>query len=276
MNFSRLSTALSYSSTALLVSAIAFSAVACGGATPAGQVPVSESQSLFVTGEGSVKAPSDRMRLSLGVGAKAVELDVAMQDATARVNALHAALLKSGISEQSIQTGHFSIHQIREQGPAPKMAIRTEAPQVEAAVVDESRPMPPGHPAEEWHDMYQVSTNFDVVLDDVNKAGEVIRAAVEAGANQGWGMNFELKDPQIHEDAAREKAVAEARRRAELMAKAAGVKVGQVLSISDVSSGGGGSMPKYAMADMRSANMTVAPGETEVTSTVQVVFAIER
>lgn len=265
-------------STALFVSTLALSAVACGGSTHAGQVPVSESQSLFVTGEGSVEAPSDRLRLSLGVGAKAVDLNAAVKDATERVNALHAALLKSGISEKSIQTGQFSIHQIREQGPAPKSAVRAEGQKMEAAVVEESRPMPPVQPAEEWHDMYQVSSNFNVVLDDVSKAGEVIQAAVAAGADQSWGMNFELKDPQIHEDAAREKAIADARRRAELMAKAAGVKVGRVLSISDVSGGGGGGGPSpyAAMADMRSAKMTVAAGETEVTSTVHVVFAIER
>lgn len=268
----------SRSSAAILFFSFALTTVACGGSSPVAQVPVSESQSLFVTGEASVKAPADRMRLTLGVAAKHVDLDVALQDATKRVNALHESLLKSGIAETSIQTGQFSIHQIRERGPAPgKLKAKPSTPRQEGHS-EEARmmPLPPVEPAEEWHELYQVSTNFVVVLDEVGKAGEVIRAGVAAGADQSWGISFELKEPQVHEDEARKKAIADARRRAELMAKAAGVKVGAVLSISDVSGGGGG-RPVYAqMAEMRSSAMTVAPGETEVSSSVRVVYAIER
>lgn len=230
--------------------------------------------SLAVSGEGEVHARPDLVHLTLGVEVKNENLDLALADATKRVNALRDALLRLGVREADMKTGQLSIGTFREPvtvhvthaAPAPERSAGKAAPAVEPTVVAEER----------WVERYVVSTNFDVKFSKIERTGELVKAAVAAGANQSWGIAFELADPKPLTDEARALAVKDARRRAEQLAEASGVKLGRVLSVNEGAEVPG-PMPMYRMAAkaMESDSIAVQGGETIVRANVSIVYAIE-
>jgi uncharacterized protein YggE len=111
---------------------------------------------------------------------------------------------------------------------------------------------------------------------DVTKLGAVLGAATGAGANNIWGITFEIEDPTKLEAQAREQAVKEARARAEQLASLAGVKLGKVVSVSEL---GAGAAPmqggvQFNMKSARS-DVPVQGGELTVNQDVQVLFSID-
>jgi uncharacterized protein YggE len=109
---------------------------------------------------------------------------------------------------------------------------------------------------------------------DVERAGDVLDAAVEAGANQVWGVEFTVSDEEKWQGQARKEAMADADARARELAELAGLKLGEVLEVSEVI-GGMGITP---MSVVREYGMGggggFAPGELEMGTQVQVVFAV--
>jgi len=116
-----------------------------------------------------------------------------------------------------------------------------------------------------------------VKVRDLATVGEVLDAAVAAGANQIWGVSFTVEDRTAAEADARAKAMADARARAEALAELAEVKVGEVLSISEVITGGVG--PMYYGVAMEAAGMggggSINPGELEYGTSIQVTYALK-
>jgi uncharacterized protein YggE len=114
-----------------------------------------------------------------------------------------------------------------------------------------------------------------VRLDDVAKLGATLDALVTAGANQLNGINFSIADSSALLAQARQQAVADALVKAQTFAKAAGVTLGPILSISE--SDNGGPRPLYMaaapMAALRA--VPVAPGEESVTASVSITWQIQ-
>jgi uncharacterized protein YggE len=124
---------------------------------------------------------------------------------------------------------------------------------------------------------YQASNSVNVRLREIGRAGAVIDALVAAGANQISGPSFGLAEPEAALDEARALAVTRARARAELYAKAAGVRLGRLVSISEAQAPQP-PMPRpmmRAMADVAMAETPVAPGEVGMRASVTVVFSTE-
>ena len=109
---------------------------------------------------------------------------------------------------------------------------------------------------------------------DVTKVASVIDTLVGAGANEIGGINFVVSQASKLLDEARERAVADARRKAEIYAKAAGVTLGAPLSISE--EGAPGPMPFDKMSAGRAAAAPVAQGEETLAVTVSVSWAIKQ
>ena len=82
---------------------------------------------------------------------------------------------------------------------------------------------------------YWVNNSLSITIRQLDTAGQVLQAAIEAGANSISGLTFTLGDPEPVKDSARALAVADARNRADVLADAAGVRVGKVLAIREVS-----------------------------------------
>jgi uncharacterized protein YggE len=113
---------------------------------------------------------------------------------------------------------------------------------------------------------------LEVTVRDVNVAGDVLDGVVEAGANQVYGVTFTVSDDSKWQSEARKNAVADARARAQELAGLTGVELGEVQLVSEVI--GGGPVP-IAYAERAMGGGGIAPGELEMSTQVQVTFAIQ-
>jgi uncharacterized protein YggE len=118
---------------------------------------------------------------------------------------------------------------------------------------------------------YQASNEITLRLDDISRAGIILDAMAGAGANQMNGIGFAIAQPEPLLEKARVEAIADARRRAETYAKAAGVTLGPILSISE-SPDQAGPRPVFRMAMAQA--VPVAPGEQSLHAEVTVVWEI--
>lgn len=225
----------------------------------AGEAPT---RSITVVGRGEVKAKPDIATVNLGVEVTAPTVSEAMTEANARMKTILAAMKALGIAEKDIQTSNFSINFERREPIAPVAAETTSG----------AKPAGTEPPA----GFYRVNNMVQVTIRDLAKVGDVLDAAVEAGANNVWGVSFGLGDTAALEAQAREKAVADARSRAETLAKLNGVTVGDVIAISEVI--GSGPSPLYAEAasfrGLGGGGAPVEPGELTFATQIQTVYGI--
>jgi len=101
----------------------------------------------------------------------------------------------------------------------------------------------------------------------------VLDQQVAQGANSLSGIRFGLNDPAPLLDEARKRAMADARRKAELYAAAAALKVGRVVSVQEA--GAASPRPEMAARAMMSAAVPVAAGEQEIQASVSVTYVLE-
>jgi uncharacterized protein YggE len=200
---------------------------------------------ISATGE-SHRIP-DIATISAGVVTQASSAARALGDNATRMTATIAALRKAGVEARDIQTQSIRL--------SPQYRYENNQPPVLTG--------------------YQASNNVSVRFRDIARAGAVLDALVAAGANQIDGPNFSIDHPEAALDEARTEAVAKARARAELYARAAGLRVGRIVRISE--SGGDGvpvrPMPMMAMAK-RDAT-PIAAGEEALSVTLQVTFELQ-
>jgi uncharacterized protein YggE len=125
---------------------------------------------------------------------------------------------------------------------------------------------------------YQAANSVSVTVRDLAQAGALIDAALAAGATSMDGLDFTVDDPSAAEEQARKQAMADAERRAETIAQSAGVKLGNVIAVTEGDRGG---MPvpfpgPRAMAfKAEAADTPVEAGSQEIVISVSVAFAIE-
>ncbi|WP_336985616.1 SIMPL domain-containing protein [Altererythrobacter aquiaggeris] len=134
---------------------------------------------------------------------------------------------------------------------------------------------------------YQANNIVSVTVRDIDRAGEAVTAASEAGANIMSGPDLRMSDPEAAANTAYGNAFKAAEARAKAYADAAGMEISRVLTIRD----GGGAQgdrylppaarpvsrmpyPEEAMNDAAEASGTVMPGQTTSTVSVQVDFAL--
>jgi uncharacterized protein YggE len=122
---------------------------------------------------------------------------------------------------------------------------------------------------------YRASEQLQIKWHDVNTVGKALDALVQEGGATQVGVGFGLADPKAAQAEARSLAIGDARSRAQAMANAAGVKLGSVLRVSDLTTyGGGPSYKNYAPGAAASADTQVPVGQLDVQVTVEVDFAI--
>ena len=120
---------------------------------------------------------------------------------------------------------------------------------------------------------YEVVNQVHVKVRELPSLGRVLDQQVAQGANSIQGIRFGLRDPAPLLDEARKRAMADARRRADLYASAAGLKVGRVLSVQEA--GTVSPRPDAMGRVMMSAAVPVAAGEQEIQASVTVTYALE-
>jgi uncharacterized protein YggE len=194
------------------------------------QAPVSSTpHQIVITAQGDVELPPDRARVTLGVETEGKTAQEAAQANAALQARILAAVQKVGIPAASIRTSGYNV--------APKQEY-----------IPETRT---------WRvDGYRVTNLVVVLVEPVGKAGEVIDAALDAGANRVAGLSFEIKDATAARETAIERAVERARREAAIAAKAAG---GTVAGLLELSVNSYESMPPRPMMDAMAMRAEVAP-----------------
>jgi hypothetical protein len=202
-----------------------------------------------VSGQGEVKVKPDMATITTGVTSDAPTARAALAKNNAAMSAVLKALQEAGISEDEIQTSNFTVSPIY----GAIQPGQSGTPRVVA---------------------YQVSNQVSARVLDLSRLGVILDALVQAGSNQIGGISFDVKDPAAATNEARKKAVADARARAELYARAADASVGSVIQISEVSNSP--VMPvSYRMAEMSSAAaVPIAAGQSTLSASVTVTFEL--
>ena len=206
-------------------------------------------RTISVSGSASVEVAPDMATLTLGVTRQARSAGDALAAVREISAAIFARLEAAGIAPRDMQTSNLNLRPLYSDRSSPQ----NEPPRIVG---------------------YQASNMVTVRVLKLEDLGGILDQVARDGANTFNGLQFGILDPDPLADQARAAAVRDAMARAALLAGAAGVTLGPVLSISDQS--GGGPMPVMAdMAFARSAEaMPVAAGELSVHASVNMVYAI--
>lgn len=218
-------------------------------AAPVGQAcgPMQGLSRLTVTGEGQSRIAPDLASVQLGVTTQADSAAEAMRQNSDQQGAVIAALREAGLDEADIQTSGLNLSPLMQYGDGV-------APTVTG---------------------YQATNLVSIRVADLARLGEVLDAIVAAGANEIQGISFTREDGAEPLDAARVDAVEDARRKAEVLAGAAGLSLGPVLTLRDLPQNDGGPRPMMRMeAAMADASVPVQPGELSMTAVVEIEYAL--
>ncbi len=204
---------------------------------------------LTVAGQGQATTQPDLATINLGVSTRAATAAEAMtQNAGAQAKVIET-LKAEGIEARDIQTAGLNLTpwmDYSDNGQSPRLAG------------------------------YAAQNSVTVRVRDIAGLGVVLDKLIASGANEISGITFSREDMTATEDEARIKAVADARRRAEIMAEAAGMKLGPLMALSDVPMDSG-PMPMSRLAIAGDGKMGIAPieaGELAVTTSVTAVYAL--
>ena len=119
---------------------------------------------------------------------------------------------------------------------------------------------------------FQVTNQLTVKIHDIGKLPDILDRAIAAGANEMSGIEFAVSEQSQLLDQARAEAIADAHRKAELYAQAAGAKLGRVLLIADESA----PAPRPLVQAMRAGAVPVAPGEQMLRVAVTVSYELDQ
>lgn len=232
----------------LLAVALLVAIPVLGGAAPAlAQDPPEGERSITVTGYGVAYGSPDIARVGLGVETSNTDVQVALEETNEKLEAVLAVLREAGIADADIQTNYFSIYQDY-YGGSP-----------------EGR----GEPT------YRVASSVNVRVRDTSMVGQLIADAVNAGANIVNFVEFAILDRNALESEARDLAIEDAQARAEEIAEALGLTVGEPLRVVEGSQYG---VPfeNYGRGGAGGASVSsIEQGVLSVNMAITVTFAVE-
>lgn len=210
-----------------------------------------EPGSITVTGKVGLEVTPDVAQVSVGVSSQAATPGAAREQNSAAINATLAALAELGVEEKDIQTTNMNLWNRYDNN---------------GNVIG-----------------YRMSTDLTVYVREIDKAGEVVDAAIGAGSNELNGVEYLVSNRDEVYNQALIDAIEMARQKAEAMATASGKTLGAVQSVEETSRAvstvreydmnpdvGGGSMNEAALS-----KTTIRPGSTQIEASVQVVFLAE-
>lgn len=160
---------------------------------------------IIVSARGEVQVAPDRARVQVGIETQAKTALLASQENNRKQTAILAAVRALGIPAAQIQTLNYSV-----------MPIQRYDEKTQRTLIDG----------------YRVSNIVQVETDKIEQAGPIIDAGLTSGANRVAGLDFLVKDRTKAQEAALTKAVEQARRQADVAAKAAGGQVVELLELT--------------------------------------------
>lgn len=218
----------------------------------ADQIPL---HTLAVQGEAATYVTPDHASVEVGVITQSKVVGDAVGQNNIVMTRVLEALRALEIKDAQIQTSSFG--------------VQPRYPSDSNGRIDESQPIVG----------YLVENKITVGVDDTSKVGRIIDVSSAAGANSASQVRFQVKNRSTYLDTVRKAAVANARHKAEILAAAAGAKVGQVLAINDNRA----TYYRNEYEDVETVVVTgsrmpatpIAPGQQEIGDTVTVIFALK-
>jgi uncharacterized protein YggE len=207
-----------------------------------------EDRSITVSGTGEATARPDMAEVDLAVVTEAEEAAAALDRNNQSVHQLFATLKSRDIAEKDIQTTQFNV------SPKYDYQRNTGGPR---RIVG-----------------YTVTNEVHVKVRRLSQLGELLDAAVGSGANRIQGIRFQVSNRDDLLDAARKDAVARARHTAQLLAQAAGAKLGPVTSIRELTFGGPQPLAVRELTDAVGSAVPVAPGRQSIAVQVTLTFSL--
>lgn len=207
---------------------------------------------LNVSGKGTATAAPDVVYVELGVDVKSTSASEAVSESTDRMTKVMEAIKALGVEEKDIQTIAYNIW-----------------------VEDEYDKQ--GNPTGKRN--YHVANQVRVTLRDLDQVGTLLEDALEAGANTVGGIRFGVEDPTSLQEEARDKAIVDARARAEQLAQGLGVTLGEPYTISEhgvaVPRAENVMLMEAPRAAAGGAPVPVSPGELSISVQISVSWSIQ-
>jgi uncharacterized protein YggE len=230
--------------TILLIAGTVLSA--CSGSVQFGQA---QPRTISVTGNSEVILAPDIAYVSIGVHTEAKAAKDAVATNNTQTQVVIDAIKGQGVDPKDIQTTNFSVYQQEKFAPT----------------------------GESLGTFFMTDNTVYVTVRDITKIGDILDASVSAGANSIYGITFDVKDKESAMASGRDQAMVDAQTQAEQLATAAGVKLGDVQSISYYSS-----YPSPIYYDSKAAgvggggqSVPISPGQMTLTVSVSVVYYIK-
>lgn len=210
-------------------------------------VTTTKSTTFDVTGEGKVTASPDIALVSVGTGANGSTVKVAQDQINSTINKVSEAIKKLGVDSKDIKTQSYNIN--------PTYDFQSGSQRITG---------------------YSANTNLQIKVRQLDKVNAVIDTATQNGANQVGGVGFDVDNKTKLENEAREKAVEDAKEKAENAARIAGFKLGRIINYSENFGAFPRPIPLPAGVELKAqgAPTQVEPGSSEITVTVILSYEI--
>jgi uncharacterized protein YggE len=208
------------------------------------------SDSISVSGYGEAAGKPDIVLMQLGVNVVADQIGDAIDESNQAMDKITQALLGAGIAEEDLQTTNFNVW--------PE---------------DRYDPMTGQSTGER---VFHVDSTLQVKVRDIDKAPSLIEIALEQGANNIYGLTYDIDDKTALEAEARSKALQDAQVRADQLAAEIGVSLGDPMLVSEGYSGGAIYPVAYERAVGLGGGPPISTGQLTVSVQVNVTYAIAR
>ncbi|MDP3762803.1 MAG: SIMPL domain-containing protein [bacterium] len=212
------------------------------------RLPDFQRPTISVTGEGKIFVKPDIGEIGFAINSEAAKIEDAQARATEVINKVVSMLKEKGVEEKDIQTTNYSINP---QYDYPDGARRFRS--------------------------WQVAQSLKVKIRDLTKTGELISGAAELGVNQVGSLSFTTDDPTKLQAEARDKAIADAKKKAEELAAKLGIKLGKIVSYGEF--GGPGPISYFGAAEKGMGGDFSVPqiptGENEIRVNVTISYQLK-
>jgi uncharacterized protein YggE len=231
---------------------------------------VQATNTITISGHGEAFAVPDIATFSFSIVSDKPTVSAAQTDVTAKINAMTDYLKSAGVDEKDIQTSDYSVYPQYEyeNGVCPMGAPVSSGGATTVYC-------PPGKQVLKGYEVRQTTT---VKVRDTAKAGDLLAGVGGKGATEVSGLNFTFDDPTAVQNDARNKAIADAKSKADALAKQLGVSIVRVVSFNENTSG----YPIYTKsvaygmgaADSAVAAPQISTGQNKVSDDVSVTYEI--
>jgi uncharacterized protein len=218
---------------------------------------------ISVTGEGEATAIPDIGKFSFSVMAEGADAVKAREESNTKANAIIAFLKEKGVEEKDIKTESYNLY--------PKYKY-------------EQKPCPMGSycPGEQVQDGFEVMQTISVKVRNIDLAGDLVAGAGDKGATNLSGLEFTIDDTSVLEDEARKEAIADAKVKAEVLAKELNVELERMVGYYEEENGGpmpyygmGGDMMVKTAMEESSVSPELPVGENTTKSRVTITYQIK-